>query len=73
MKIETLRMRRRFARVSVHYVKGEMWNVEVAYFNVLSRTWAHENDFFFSWTLIQSFRIQLEKNLPTFDELNELE
>ena len=25
---------------------------------------------FFSWTLIQSFRIQLQKNLPTFDELN---
>ena len=29
--------------------------------------------FFFSWTLIQSLRIQLHKNLPTFDELNELE
>ena len=29
--------------------------------------------FFFSWTLIQSFRIQLQKNLPTFDELNEME
>ena len=25
---------------------------------------------FFSWTLIQSFRIQLQKKLPTFDELN---
>ena len=25
---------------------------------------------FFSWTLIQSFRIQLQKNLPTFGELN---
>ena len=24
---------------------------------------------FFSWTLIQSFRIQLQKKLPTFDEL----
>ena len=31
--------------------------------------------FFFSWTLIQSFRIQFQKHLPTFDdrELNELE
>ena len=28
--------------------------------------------FFFSWTLIQSFRIQLQKHLPTFDELNEI-
>ena len=25
---------------------------------------------FFFWTLIQSFRIQLQKNLPTFGELN---
>ena len=29
--------------------------------------------FFFSWTLMQSFRIQLKKNLPTFDKLNEME
>ena len=29
--------------------------------------------FFFSRTLIQSFRIQLQKKLPTFDELNEME
>ena len=29
--------------------------------------------FFFSWTSIQSFRIHLQKNLPTFDELNEME
>ena len=28
--------------------------------------------FFFSWTLIQSFRSQLRKNLPTFDELTEM-
>ena len=28
---------------------------------------------FFSLTLLQSFRIQLQKNLPTFDELNEME
>ena len=29
--------------------------------------------FFFYWTLIQSFRIQLQKYLATFDELNEME
>ena len=29
--------------------------------------------FFFSWTLILFFRIQLQKNLPTFNELSELE
>ena len=27
---------------------------------------------FFSWTSIQSFRIQLQKNLSTFDQLNEM-
>ena len=27
--------------------------------------------FFFSWTLMQYFRIQLQKNLPTFDEMND--
>ena len=29
--------------------------------------------FFFSWILIKSFKIQLQNNLPTFDELNEME
>ena len=29
--------------------------------------------FFFSWTLIHSFRLELQKNLPTFEELDELE
>ena len=29
--------------------------------------------FFISWTLMQFFKIQLQKNLPTFDELNEVE
>ena len=29
--------------------------------------------FFFSWNLIQSFRIQLQTNFLTFDKLNELE
>ena len=28
--------------------------------------------FLFSWTLIQSFRIQLQKKSPTFDESNEI-
>ena len=29
--------------------------------------------FFVSWTLIESFGIQLQNNLPRFDELNEME
>ena len=29
--------------------------------------------FFFSWTSIRSFRIQTQKILPTFDDLNEME
>ena len=29
--------------------------------------------FFFFWTLIQSFKIDLQKNSPTSDELNEME
>ena len=40
-------------------------------FHVLSRTEHKTTTFlFFSWTLIQSFRIQLKNILPTFDELN---
>ena len=38
---------------------------------VLSWTGTQDNDF--SWTLIQSFRIQLQNKLPTSDELNEME
>ena len=29
--------------------------------------------FFFSYTLTQSFRIQLQKKMPTFDELSKME
>ena len=29
--------------------------------------------FIFSWSSVHSFRIQLQKKLPTFDELNEIE
>ena len=29
--------------------------------------------FFFSWLLIESFSIQLPKNSPRFDEMNEME
>ena len=47
---------------------------ESAWIHVLSRTGTQDNNFlFFSWTLIQSFRIQLQKHLPTFDEVNEME
>ena len=42
-------------------------------FHVLSRTEHKTTNFlFFSWTLIQSFRIQLKNILPTFDELNKM-
>ena len=47
---------------------------ESAWIHVLSRTGTQDNNFlFFSWTLIKSFRIQLQKHLPTFDEVNEME
>ena len=47
---------------------------ESAWIHVLSRPGTQDNNFlFFSWTLIQSLRIQLQKRLPTFDELNEME
>ena len=47
---------------------------ESASFQVLSKTGTQDNIFlFFSWTLIQSFRIQLQNNLPAFDELNAME
>ena len=29
--------------------------------------------FLFSWTSMQSFKIQLQKKLPTFDDLNQME
>ena len=39
--------------------------------------WGREHNtatfFFFSWTSIHSFRIELQKNVPTFDELNDME
>ena len=42
-----------------------------AYFDGLWRTWTQGNDFlFFSCTFIQSFRIRLQKKLPTFGELH---
>ena len=37
------------------------------------RTWTQDNDFLLFWTRIQSFRIQLQKNSPTFDKLREVE
>ena len=45
---------------------------ENAYFHVLWKTWTQEKTFC-SWTSSQSFRIQLQKNLPTVDELKEIE
>ena len=39
----------------------------------VSSIFVHFFYLFLSWTTVQSFRIQLQKNLPTFDELNETE
>ena len=50
------------------------YNVKVLNFTICQGREHKTTTFFFSsWTLIQSFRIQLQKNLPTFDKLNELE
>ena len=47
---------------------------ESAWIHVLSRTGTQHNNFlFFSWTLTESFRIQLQNHLPIFDEVNEME
>ena len=47
---------------------------ESAWIHVLSRTGIQDNNFlFFSWTLIQSFRIELQKHLSTIDEVKEME
>ena len=47
---------------------------ENAKFHVSPRTATQNNDFlFFFWTFIQSFGIPLQRNLPTFNELNEIE
>ena len=64
-----------FARAScffVHFLAVvARLQLESASFHVLSRTGTQDNEFYFlSWTLIQSFRIQLQKKLPTFEELN---
>ena len=46
----------------------------VAKFHVLSRTGTQTTFFsFFSWTFIQSFKILLQRNLPIFNELNDIE
>ena len=60
-----------FARASLFFVHFfavvARLRRESAFFHVLSRMAEHKTTtfFFFSWTLIQSFRIQLEKNLST--------
>ena len=46
---------------------------ESAQFHVLSRTGAQDNNFPFLFLNFDTvFSIQLHKNLPTFDELNEM-
>ena len=45
------------------------YNVKVPNFMFFSRM--GDNNFLFLLTLIKAFRIQLHKNLPIFDKLNE--
>ena len=49
------------------------YNVKVPNFTFCRGREHKTTFFFFSWTLIQAVRIQLWKNLSTFDELNELD
>ena len=47
---------------------------ENCYFYVSWRTGTQDNDFLYIFlTFDKCFRIQLQKNLPTFDELNKME
>ena len=67
-----------FARASRFlYISLSPWhdyNVKLPHFTFCQkREQKTTTFFFFSWTLMQSFRIQLKKNLPTFDKLNEME
>ena len=46
---------------------------ENAYANFMFCGWSEHKTatfFFFSWTLIESFRIKIQRKLPTFDELS---
>ena len=62
----------RFLYISLPWLHD--YNVKVPIFT-FCREREHKKTtfFFFSWTFIRSFRFQLQKNLPTFDELNEME
>ena len=67
-----------FARASRFlYISLSPWhdyNVKLPHFTFCQkREQKTTTFFFFSWTLMQSFRIQVKKNLPTFDKLNEME
>ena len=65
-----------FTRVSRFFVYFfavvERLRRETSCFHVLWRTWTQDNNFF-SWTSIQSFRIQPQKKSLLFAELNEME
>ena len=48
------------------------YDVKIPIFTFVENVKAGQRLFFFSWTSIQSFRI-LQKEMPTFDELSEME
>ena len=71
-KTTTLHVHHAFLYISLPSLHD--YNIKVPYFT-FCRGREHKTTtfFFFSWTMIQSFKIQLQKNLPAFDELNDME
>ena len=39
----------------------------------LNSRFVEDENFYFFWTLIEFFSIQLQKHVPTFDEVKEME
>ena len=65
----------RTSRFFVHFFPvSALLRRETAQFHVFFWGREHKTTFYFcSWTLMQSFRIQLQEKLPIFDEMNEIE
>ena len=71
-KITTLHVHHAFLYLTLSSLHD--YDVKLPYFKFC---WGRKHKtttfLFFSWILIQSFRIHLQKNSPTFDEMNEME
>ena len=71
-KTTTLHVHHAFFYISLPYLHD--YDVKMPNFTFCGgREHKKTISFFFRWTLIQSFRIQLQKTLPTLNELNEME